>query len=309
MRIDYLGLEAFVAIADLGSFQRAASMLNLSQTALSHRIRKLETELGTALFIRTSREVALTKQAQQVLPVVREALRALGQAFGTLAETGARQAGRLSFACLPTLSASHLPALLRRFSQDFPEIAVRLEDRPAPLVYELVQQGEVEFGITIAGVQHWDLEIRAIYTEPYVLYVRRDDPLAARGRVRRADLVGRTFVRIKTQSTMRQLVDEALGDFRDRYRWRYQVQNPATALSLVLEGDAVTILPALMMNASWPGLAALPFDDMAPSRTLAVVTRRGAVLTAPARHLIALLEQHLADHAAPAAIKGTGPRD
>ena len=67
MRIDYLGLEAFVAIAEHGSFQRAADTLQLSQTALSHRLRKIEADLGAPLLIRSPREVSLTRDGQDLL--------------------------------------------------------------------------------------------------------------------------------------------------------------------------------------------------------------------------------------------------
>lgn len=293
MRTDYLGLEAFVAVADLGSFRRAANSLNLSQTALSHRIRKLEDDLGMELFIRTTREVSLTKEAQAVLPEVRQGLKALRDACASLSETGSGRGGRLSFACLPTLSYYYLPSVLHAFSERYPDIVVRLEDRPVGRVYEMVQAGEVEFGISIVGARQWDLEIREIYTESYALYVREDDPLARQGSVARADLEGRVFAQISTQSTNRQLVDEALGDYRDRYVWRYQVQNAAMALTLVAEGAAITILPALMASLGWQGLVPLPFRDVEMTRTLGLVTRRGASLSAPAQHLIGLLERKL----------------
>lgn len=297
MRTDYLGLEAFVAIADLGSFHRAAGYLNLSQTALSHRLRKLETALGITLFSRTTREVSLTQEAQAILPEIRRSLQALQQACSALAETGARRSGQLAFACLPTLSIHCLPQVLRTFSDDYPGITVRLEDRTVARIYELVQDGDVEFGITVVGAQQWDLEIRAIHTEPYVLYVRQDDPLARQSSVTRADLTGRILARITTQSTNRHLVDEALGDYRNGYVWRYQVQNAATALNLAAEGAAITILPALMSRLGWNGLVALPFSDVRLSRTLGLVTRRGTTLSAPAQHLVTLLERRLADRA------------
>jgi DNA-binding transcriptional LysR family regulator len=298
MRTDYLGLEAFVAIADLGSFHRAASFLNLSQTALSHRIRKLEADLGTVLFIRTSREVSLTEEAQTVLPEIRRNLARLGASYAELSEFGRVRARRLSFACLPTLSYSHLPPVLRAFCESHPDIVVRLEDRPVARIYEMVKAGDVDFGISIVGARHWDLDVRAIYTEPYMLYVHADDPLAGLGSVARADLVGRSFVQIDTQSSNRQLVDEALGEWRNRYDWRYLVQNAAMALSLVSEGAAITILPSLMTNLAWSGLVALPFHDVKLSRTVGVVTRRGATLSAPAHHFLTLLERKLADGAA-----------
>lgn len=309
MRTDYLGLEAFVAIADLGSFHRAASFLNLSQTALSHRIRKLEADLGTELFIRTTREVSLTKEAQAVLPEVRRSLARLGSAYTTLSDFGRVRGGRLSFACLPTLSYNYLPPVLREFSDLHPDIVIRLEDRPVVRVYEMVQAGEVDFGISIVGARHWDLDIREVFTEPYVLYVRDDDPLAKRASVSRADLTGRTFAQINTQSSNRQLVDEALGEFRNGYVWRYQVQNAAMALSLVAEGAAITILPSLMTNLAWRGLVALPFHDVELTRTLGVVTRRGATLSGPAQHLLDLLEKKLAQSATGSITAAARPRD
>src|SRR5215217_7605187 len=72
MRIDFLGLHAFVAIAERGSFQHAAAHLNLSQTALSHRVRKLEEDLGVKLLSRTTREVSLTRAGLNLLPKVKD---------------------------------------------------------------------------------------------------------------------------------------------------------------------------------------------------------------------------------------------
>lgn len=295
MRTDYLGLEAFVAIAELGSFHKAASFLNLSQTALSHRIRKLETELGIELFMRTTREVSLTKQAQEILPEVRQSLATLGRVFGSLTEQGRKSAGRITFACLPTLSLNHLPPVLRDFSERFPDIEVRLEDRPVEKIYEMVQAGEVEFGVSIVAARRWDLEIRPFHTEPYMLYVHKNDPLAVCASVTRAMLEGRVFVQIVTQSRNRQLVDEALGEHAGRYLWRYQVQSAAMALSLVSEGMAVTILPALMANLGWKDLVAIPFSDATMTRTLGMVTRRGAALSGAAQQLLRLIEERITD--------------
>src|SRR5215831_16056782 len=79
MRIDFLGLQAFLSIAERGSFQRAAAHLNLSQTAVSHRMRKLEDELGIKLFARTTREVTLTRAGIDFLPKAQRAIAGLEQ--------------------------------------------------------------------------------------------------------------------------------------------------------------------------------------------------------------------------------------
>jgi len=294
MRTDYLGLEAFVAIADLGSFKRAAAHLTLSQTALSHRIRKLEADLGVQLLIRTTREVALTKEAQAILPEVRESLRALASAYYGLTEEGHARRRTLSFACLPTLAYNYLPQILRDFAEEHREIVVQLHDRQVSQVYELVENGTAEFGISLVGARRWDLDVRAIHTEPYVLFVHRAHPLARQDSVRRSDLAGMPFAQISTQSRNRQMVDDALGEYREAMHLRYLVQNPAMALSLVAAGAAVTILPRLMANLAWEDLVALPFSDVSMQRTLGLVTRRGAALSAPSRRLVGMITDALA---------------
>jgi DNA-binding transcriptional LysR family regulator len=293
MRTDYLGLEAFVAVAELGSFSRAADYLNLSQAALSHRIRKIEADLGVQLLVRSTRDVLLTKEGQALLPQVRRNLALLSEAYDGLRKRSRSQQDRLALACLPTIANYYLPQILRQFCEEWPNIAVQLHDQPMGRIYELVQAGEVEFGISIIGAKHWDLDIREIFTEPYVLLVHRDHPLARQATVTRADLVGQPFVRISTQSTNRQLVLDALGEHHDAINWRFEVQNATMAISLVAEGAALTVLPALTANLSRHQLVALQFSDVDISRTLGVATRRGRPLSKQAERLLAMITNRL----------------
>ncbi|MGF1621252.1 MAG: LysR family transcriptional regulator [Rhodomicrobiaceae bacterium] len=293
MRTDYLGLEAFVAIAELGSFNRAAAYLNLSQTALSHRIRKIETDLGIQLLIRSTRDVLLTKEGQALLPQVQRNLANISEAYDGLRKRGRSRQDRLAFACLPTIANYYLPTILRQFSQECPDIAVQLHDQPVGRIYELVQVGEVEFGISIIGAKHWDLDIREIVTEPYVVLVHRAHPLARQKSVTRGDLAGLPFVRINTQSTNRQLVHDALGEHGNAIDWRYEVQTAAMAMSLVAEGVALTVLPALTANLSGGDLVGLEFSDVEISRTLGVATRRGWPLSKQSQRLLTMITERL----------------
>ncbi len=293
MRIDYLGFEAFVAIADFGSFKKAANHLNLSQTALSHRIHKIEEDLGLQLLVRTTREVSLTKSGQALLPQVRHHLSELSQLYGGALRQGRQSRQLLSFACVPTIAGYYLPGILAQFVDQFPRLMIQLHDQPVDRVIELVQSGEVEFGVSIAGASHWNLDVRALGSEPYVLLVRRDHPLASRGSVTRDDLIGQPFARIRTQHTNRKLVDDALGEFSDRLLWRYEVQNAATAMALVGAGLAVTVLPKLTANLAEGKLVALEFSDIHVSRPLGIFTRRGVPLSEPGAVLVDLIASRL----------------
>lgn len=293
MRIDYLGLEAFVAIAELGSFGRAAAQLNLSQTALSHRIRKIEEDLGLQLLVRTTREVSLTKVGQALLPQAREHLNHLEELYANLRKRGREKQLLLNFACLPTIATSYLPLVLRQFSGEYPDLTIQLHDRPVPRIAELVQAGDAEFGITILGAGHWDLESDEICEEDYILLVPRTHRLADRGTICRADLEGEAFVRIRTQSANRELVYDALGPYRDRLIWRYEVQNAATAMSLVSAGLAVTVLPSVTARMASDNIVGLRFSDVKMSRPLGVLRRRGTQLSEAGQRLIDLLRQQI----------------
>ena len=128
MRIDLPGIEAFLGVANWGSFRRAAAQMNLSQAALSHRIKKLEEALGVTLLARTTRRVSLTEAGLELLPV---AQRAVGDMEGTL--TGLRDRGRggperLAVGCLPTMALLHLPAVLAEFRRLCPGVRVQVYD-------------------------------------------------------------------------------------------------------------------------------------------------------------------------------------
>lgn len=80
-----------------------------------------------------------------------------------------------------------------------------------------------------------------------------------------------------------------MGEARQAIIWRYEVQNPAMAMSLVADGAALTVLPALTASLAWQDLAALRFSDVDLSRTLGVVTRRGAPLSGPGPRLLEMI--------------------
>ncbi len=296
MRIDFLGVEAFLSIAERGSFQRAATHLNLSQTALSHRIRKLETDLGVRLFTRTGRQVTLTPAGAELLPGAREMLQNLTASYEALKERGQERQKRLAFGCLPTITTYRLPPLLASFSALRPEISVHIHDNSANEIATLVKNGEAEFGITVLSAARWDLEMTPLMKERYLLLCPEDHPLAQREAVGWSDIEGEPLVRISPQASNRTILDEALGSRREHMRWRYEVQHLATAVSLVAAGIALTVAPSLAVDpAGTPGVRTVAIRNPIVSRTLGLVVRRGYPLSEAANLMLGLIRRDLAD--------------
>jgi DNA-binding transcriptional LysR family regulator len=295
MRIDVLGLQAFVSIADRGSFRAAASHLNLSQTALSHRIRKLEESLASPLLMRTTRRVTLTSAGAALLPKARKLFGDLDDAMGDLRRAAVPSEERVAIACLPTVAMRCLPAVLREFTKTFPMTQVKLFDSSATEIAERVRTGEAEFGVTIAAANRWDLELRPIVKEPFVLVCHRSLlPIAAQRTLTWAQIQGVPLVRISAETGNRILIDDALGARRETVSWRYETQRVTTAVSLVRSGVGAAIVPQLAVDVvDADDLVAIPLKAPTVTRTLAVVVRKDAPLTPAARHLLRLVTSSL----------------
>lgn len=280
MRIDFLGLHAFVAIAERGSFQQAAGHLNLSQTALSHRIRKLEEDLGVKLLSRTTREVSLTQAGLKLLPKVKDIIESLTLSLDELRGEGRSRQETLSIGCLPTIASGRLPVALRRFHERHPHVTVRIYDNSASEISELVQNGTVEFAITLVASHRWDFDMEMLIKDPFCLICPEDHPLASQPSVSWSDLTDEPLIRVSQQTGNRRVIDDALGSRRETLNWRFEVQHLQTAISLAAVGVALTVVPKLALDSvDGTGLKLVPLRNPSISRQLGIVSRRGTPLS------------------------------
>ncbi len=181
MRIDTLGVQAFVAIADRGSFQGAADSLHVTQTAITQRLRKLETFLGVTLIERTTRSMALTEIGRSFLP---QARRFVGKRDALVEIRGLSVArrGDVSIACVPTGACGIRTRILQAYAARYPHNRIKILDHASSAVEESGAAGRVEFGINIAG-EHHPARWRALTEDRYVLICHEDHPLAKRQRI------------------------------------------------------------------------------------------------------------------------------
>ena len=286
LRIDFLGLEAFLSIAERGSFQRAAAHLNLSQTAISHRMRKLEEDLGLKLFARTTRELTLTRADIDFLPKAQRAIAELEQSFDDLKQQGAKRRERLDIACLPVFAVNYLPPILRKFHADEKGIQVRIFETPSAAIAELVQSGEVEFGLSGLQTNRWDLEVESISSSPMALACPARHPLAKKRSVGWTELRGLPLIRVSSKTAIRPMIDDALSVARVALNWQYEVQHVETAVNLVEVGLGFAVVPMIDVALhSGRGVVAVPLRGPKLSCTYGLVRRRGIPLSPPAARL------------------------
>jgi DNA-binding transcriptional LysR family regulator len=290
MKLDTLGLQAFIAIAEHGSFGRAAEGLHVTQTGLTRRLQNLEAFLGVRLVERTTRSVALTPIGREFLPQARRLVSELAAALTEIRESGKALRGEITIACVPTVGVQYLPRIIQQYSARHPGSRFRILDHASFRVAEAVLRREAEFGITLAGSHDPELATVPLLKDRFVLVCRRDHPLARKKRLAWRELQAHALIHSGLESGNRQLLDAALGTRGLNLKAAYEVQRSSTAVGLVAEGVGVAVVPQLaMQKGAYPELRVIALDEPVVSRTLVLMTRRKAYLTPPAQALYDLI--------------------
>ena len=164
-RLEFLDLQAFILVAELGSFHEAAQRLHLSQPALSRRIQKLEELLEVELLERTTRRTQLTPIGADFLPRARRMIEEYESSILNIRELATHQKGTVTIACLPTAAFYFLPSVIRGFSEAWTGIRIRILDVSARDKTCLVEP----------GVSYFDL-YRHLRTNKIPLWIDTADP-------------------------------------------------------------------------------------------------------------------------------------
>ena len=298
MKIDVLGLQAFVAVSDLQGFGKAAASLHITQTALTRRLQNLEAFLGVQLVERTTRSLALTRIGADFLPQARRLIDDLAAALLEIRESGKTMRGDVTIACVPTAGVQFLPRIIERYAERHPHNRVRILDHASSGVAAAVLRREAEFGVNIAEPRDPDLVSVPLLRDRFVLICRDDHPLAARRTLTWRALRGHPLIFAGTASNNRPLLDAALGEARSTLATFYEVQRSSTAVGLVAAGVAAAVVPALaLQRGTYPAIRVVALTDPVVARTLALVTRRNAVLSPAAQALHDMIRER-ADPAA-----------
>lgn len=302
MRIDYdfLDLEAFLAVKETGSFHRAAEQLNLSQSSVTRRIRKLEAALGSVLFDRTTRDVRPTLAAKQlqlraegILQEARETTRALRDESAAYAH---QLAQTVTVATIPTVVRPLLAPAIRAFEAAGHRARIRLLDRGANDVAEAVAGGEADLGVCSISLLEPSTQFTLLFNEVLVLAAPSGHPIERREEALWRDLEAETLILPARGTGNRLLIDEAMARARSSVRWTYEVGRSTTALELVAAGIGVALLPAMALRGVdparvvWRRLAAPTI-----SRPIGLLSRSGQKDTSAAAALKAAIAASVAD--------------
>jgi DNA-binding transcriptional LysR family regulator len=293
LKIDTLGVQAFIAVAAQHNFRRAAAQLHITQTALSRRLQTLEAYLGVKLIERTTRSVELTRTGADFLPRAQRLLTELETALTDIRETGKAMRGSVTIACVPSIGARYLPHVIQQYSAQYPENRITIHDHSSFGVAEAVLRRQAEFGINVIGSHDEGLASVRLARDRFVLICREDHPLAARRKVSWAQLQSHLLIFPGGLSANKPVLEVALTPERLRLRTYYEVQHSSTALGLVAEGVGAAVVPGLaVQREAYPRIRVIPLVDPAVARSLVLISPRNAQLSPAARALYDMLIRH-----------------
>ncbi len=205
-------LEIFLAAAEQENFSAAARRLHLSQPAVSFQIQGLEQRLGTQLFHRIGRRIALTEAGNHLLPMAREMVNLSARIEEAMQEQKGLVKGQLHIGCSTSPGKYVLPRLVGAFHQLYPSVQVSVDLMDRASVEERLIGQQIHFGVVGSCIKRKELECLPLFEDELVLIVSPNHPWAARGTVSPVELASQDWILREGGATAREYIAAALAD-------------------------------------------------------------------------------------------------
>ncbi|MEU9795586.1 LysR family transcriptional regulator [Streptomyces sparsogenes] len=276
-------LEYLVTVVDTGSFTRAAEQLHVTQPALSHQMRALESAVGGPLLERLPRSVRLTPMGRAVLPHARAALAEAERLHTVARRTAGLEEGELEVAVIYSISLGILPPVLRAWHRLHPGVRIRLREYPhADKLQAAMAAGRADLAIGPAPTA-WEGPIRELGTEEFVIVLSADDPTAGdatagdatadrpAGAVALSRLADRAWVHYAPDNGLADLLDQVCAQAGFTPHAAIRAEQTSAAPLLAAAGLGPALVPANIVPAHFDGVLLRP--DPPVRRALTAYTR------------------------------------
>jgi DNA-binding transcriptional LysR family regulator len=279
---NWLGLElrhliALKAVADEGSFGRAARHLGYTQSAISQQIATLERIVGERLLERPGgpKPVSLTEAGRLLLRHAEGITARLQAAQADLTALTNGDAGPLRIGTYQSVGAKILPTLLREFRAEWPKVDITLtESADDAELLQLVERGELDLAFAVLPLVAGPFEAAELMRDPYVLLVAADSPLATRDRPPTLrEIAELPLIGFRTCRTTRQ-VEARLRIAGQEPKIVFRSDDNGTVQGMVAAGVGAALVPRLTVEESNDGVKMLDLGDRVPPRTLGIAWHR-----------------------------------
>ena len=285
--MELTALRAFAEVARTGSFSEAAAVLYLTQPAISKRIAVLEEELGTRLFDRIGRQIALTEAGATLLPRAQRLLNDVTDIKRLIADLSGTVGGTLTMGTSHHIGLHRLPPMLRRFVCAYPAVKLDIRFMDSEAACRAVQTGDLQLAIvTLPPVpESAKLQLTPVWHDPLVFVVGVGHELTQITRPTLNDLAAWSAVLPSAATYTRRILEQAMTNRGLALNVSMSTNYLETLKMLVSTGLGWSLLPATMLDST---LVALDTPDMPLSRELGIVVHRNRSLSNAEQSVISI---------------------
>jgi len=269
-------IEAFLKVAECGSFTRAAERLHVAQPALSQYVRDLEGELGIRLFDRTTRRVELTEGGREFRNTAAKIVEDLELAARNAHELATRKRGKVTIGTPPLLAGAILPWAIADFRAAFPGIQITVIEAGADDIVQQVRSGALDCGFGTFRAGEDGIVSTPITSDSLALFCPRAHPLAKKKRMNWSELEHQPLVTLTRDSGIRLLVELGCETAQVGMAITHEVSHVTTALAMVEAGLGVAVLPTYArVAARAEAITSVPMTNPTITRDVVLITQAG----------------------------------
>lgn len=272
--MEFNQLRYVCAVAETGSFSRAAERCQIAQPSLSQQICKLEEELGTRLFDRLGRSIRLTDAGRTLLPHARTVLQRTELARSEVEGRRRDARGTLIVGVIPTIAPYFLPQRLTPFMRRFPEATLRVVEETTPVLLEGLRSLAIDIAILSLPVRQREIETTPLLTERIYAALPPDHRRSGAGSLSLRELREERFVMLRDSHCFREISLAACHRAHLDPRIAFESNQFSSLLAMVAAGVGVALVPEMAIDAA-AGCRYVRIADAKATRTIAAARLRG----------------------------------
>ena len=287
-------INAFLAVAELGSFSLAAEQLHITQPAVSKRIRQLEISINTALFDRISKRSILTPNGQAFKPHAERILQELKSYRFSLSRQQDSPSGSLSFATSHHIGLHRLPGTLRDFKIRYPQVDLDLHFMDSEDACVAIANNELELAIvTLPELADEKLDSEPVWIDQLVVVTAADHPLANQQEIDPLDLLEHAAILPSLGTFTRKIINSLFAASKEQLKIILETNYLETIKVMVSANLGWSILPQSMVDST---LSSHRLRGLDVQRPLGIVTRKNRTLSLSSTAMIDLLRDSKVDN-------------
>ena len=291
--MEFTQLKYVCAIADTGSFSRAAERCHVAQPSLSQQVLKLEEDLGAKLFDRLGRSVRLTEAGRAFLPHARSILHQMEAARSGVEDKRTDVRGSVSVGVIPTIAPYLMPQCVAAFSKKYADAKLRIVEETTPVLVESLRNLAIDLAILSLPLKHKEFEIFQLQTEPLFAVLPRGHARASAKSLALKDLRGESFVLLRDGHCFRDVSVAACTRAKVDPRIAFESGQFSSLLGMVAAGVGVSLVPEMAVDRA-AECSFVRISDTQASRTIVAAVLRGRSFNRVQQAFLAHLRNHAA---------------